>query len=113
MSDLVMKEMPDEVLIYDLKHHKAHCLNQTAALVWRHCDGETSITVIAQALSQELRTTIHEEVVWITLEQLSRSQLLAHSLSKPAAMANVSLVLVLVQRHSQWPTIWFPWAMKW
>ncbi len=37
MSDLVMKEMPDEVLLYDLKQHKAHCLNQAAALVWRYC----------------------------------------------------------------------------
>ena len=73
MDDLVMKEMPDEVLIYDLKQHKAHCLNQTAAMIWRHCDGQTSITAISQTLSQELQTTISKEVVWVALEQLSRS----------------------------------------
>jgi hypothetical protein len=29
----VVQEMPDEVLVYDLKRHKAHCLNKTAAFV--------------------------------------------------------------------------------
>ncbi len=38
-ADLVTKEVADEVLVYDLKSHKAHCLNQTAALVWKYCDG--------------------------------------------------------------------------
>lgn len=28
---LVVQEMPDELLVYDLDRHKAHCLNQTAA----------------------------------------------------------------------------------
>ncbi len=89
-SALVMKEMPDEILLYDLKHHQAHCLNQTAALVWQHCDGATSLTVIAQTLSQELNTTMSEAVVWVALEQLSRAHLLEQQLSKPAARASVS-----------------------
>ena len=37
---LVVQEMPDEVLIYDLDTNKAHCLNQTAAFVWKSCDGK-------------------------------------------------------------------------
>ena len=40
---LVIDELPDEVLVYDLDRHKAHCLNQTAALVWQHCDGKMAI----------------------------------------------------------------------
>ena len=32
---LVIKELPNETLVYDLKTDEAHCLNQTAALVWK------------------------------------------------------------------------------
>jgi len=38
-EDLVIQDIGDEVLVYDLTRHKAHCLNRTAALVWRKCDG--------------------------------------------------------------------------
>ena len=30
-NGLVVQEMPDEVLVYDLDSNKAHCLNETAA----------------------------------------------------------------------------------
>ena len=40
---LVVQDMPDELLVYDVDRHKAHCLNQTAALVWKRCDGKTSV----------------------------------------------------------------------
>ncbi len=26
-DELVVRELPDEVLVYDLRQHKAHCLN--------------------------------------------------------------------------------------
>ncbi len=41
-KNLIVKELPDETLIYDLDSDKAHCLNQTAALVWKNCDGTRS-----------------------------------------------------------------------
>ena len=34
-SELIVKELPDETLVYDLANDKAHCLNHTAALVWK------------------------------------------------------------------------------
>ena len=33
-DELVVEELQDETLVYDLKRHKARCLNRTAALVW-------------------------------------------------------------------------------
>ena len=33
---LVVTELPDELLVYDLERHRAHCLNPTAALVFKH-----------------------------------------------------------------------------
>ena len=90
MSDLVAKEFPGEILIYDLNSHQAHCLNQTTALVWQHCDGKSSITAITQAISQELKADVHEEIIWIALEQLNRSKLLENKITKPTHKAAVS-----------------------
>jgi len=42
-NGIVVQEMPDEVLVYDLDSNKAHCLNQSAALVWKSCDGTNTV----------------------------------------------------------------------
>ncbi|MBA3352846.1 MAG: PqqD family protein, partial [Blastocatellia bacterium] len=46
-NGLVVQEVPDEVLVYDLETNKAHCLNQSAAMIWRSCDGKNSVSEIA------------------------------------------------------------------
>jgi hypothetical protein len=80
---LVIEELPDEVLVYDLKREKAHCLNPIAALVWRHCDGETSVTEMVRLLRAELKTPVGEELVWFALDQLEKSLLLQERLTRP------------------------------
>ena len=47
---LLVHELTDEVLVYDLKRHKAHSLNKTAALVWQRCDGKSGVTEITRLL---------------------------------------------------------------
>jgi hypothetical protein len=71
-SGLVIQEMPDEVLVYDLNTNKAHCLNQTAAKVWMACDGKTSIAEIADRFGRGA----NEDLVWLAIDQLSESDLL-------------------------------------
>jgi hypothetical protein len=71
-SGLVVQEMPDEVLVYDLNSNKAHCLNQTAASVWRACDGKTSVSEIATSFG----AGANEDLVWLAIDQLSESNLL-------------------------------------
>jgi Coenzyme PQQ synthesis protein D (PqqD) len=73
---LVVQELAEEVLVYDQDRHKAHCLNQTAAMVWRQCDGKRTVSEIAGKLSRELKGEVGQEVVWVALEQLSRTHLL-------------------------------------
>ncbi|MFL6228861.1 MAG: PqqD family protein [Pyrinomonadaceae bacterium] len=75
-DELIVRELHDEVLVYDLARDKAHCLNQTAALVWRHCDGLTSVAELARVLSRETDAPVDERVVWLALKQLSRDRLL-------------------------------------
>lgn len=82
---LVVRELPDEVLVYDLERDKAHCLNQTAALVWKHCDGQTGVHEMSQLLEKELNAPVDEKLVWLALDQLSKYNLLEERVSPPAA----------------------------
>ncbi len=89
-NDLIVKEMPDEVLVYDLIRDKAHCLNHTAALIWNYCDGRTSVPRIAGRLEKELNTTVDERVVWLALNHLSKNHLLEESVVPPAFMMGIN-----------------------
>jgi hypothetical protein len=82
-EDLVVQELPDEVMVYDLKRHKAHCLNHTAAFIWQHCDGQTSTAELASLLQQEAGAPVDEEVVWYTLDKLKKAELLEGNLAVP------------------------------
>ena len=75
-AGLVVQEVPDEVLVYDLDTNKAHCLNKTAAAVWRFCDGKSSVPEIAKFLSSEMGTKVDDDLVWLAIDQLNESSLL-------------------------------------
>ncbi len=75
-DDLIVKELGRELAIYDEREHRAHELNATAASVWRHCDGEKSVSDIAAALAAESELPADEEIVELALDQLSRGGLL-------------------------------------
>jgi hypothetical protein len=73
---LLVRELNDEVLVYDLERHKAHCLNTTAALVWRRCDGQTRISEITQAIQSASGRSLDDDAVWFAIEQLKRAHLI-------------------------------------
>lgn len=73
---LVIEQMTNEVLVYDLKSHKAHCLNLTSALIWQHCNGKNNVARIAQLASRDLQATVSEDVVLLALNQLEKFHLL-------------------------------------
>lgn len=74
--NLVIQELPGEVLVYDLDTHKAHCLNESAALVWRSCDGDRSVTDIVAEFESSGLGKVSEDFVWLALDQLNESSLL-------------------------------------
>ena len=89
-KNLIVRELPDETLIYDLDSDKAHCLNQTAALVWQNCDGTRSPRDLADYLEEKLGATVPEDVVWLALHQLERFKLLCEPVSKPPRLRGMS-----------------------
>lgn len=88
-EQLVIQELPDEVLVYDLERHKAHCLNETSALVWKHCDGKTTVAEMTRLLGMRLATPIDDDVVLLALSQLRRFRLLEEG-SAAVGMLKVS-----------------------
>lgn len=87
---VVVRELPDEMLVYDLDTHRAVCLNSTAAAVWRLCDGRRSAEDIRRALEKSAGGAIPEELVWLALEQLGKDKLLDARVPRPAALAGIS-----------------------
>ena len=73
---LVLRELPQEILIYDTETHEAHCLNETAAFVWQQCDGTRTVPEIVATACSRFDAALDEEVVWVALEDLWRRQLL-------------------------------------
>jgi hypothetical protein len=88
---LVINELPEEIIIYDLETNEAHCLNRTASLVWKHCDGRTTPAKIAANLQKELKAPVNEDLVWYALGQLGKDRLLIESIARPPAAAGVQL----------------------
>jgi hypothetical protein len=87
---LVVDDLPDEVLVYDRNNHQAHCLNRSAALVWRYCDGKRSPSEIARRLTAELDTPFSEDLVLVALNQLENQELLVRVAASPAQFAVLS-----------------------
>jgi hypothetical protein len=87
---LVVKEVSGEVLVYDLDRDRAHCLNQTAALVWKYCDGHTSVARIAKSLEKDLHAPVDQKVVWYALLQLEKDHLLEQRIVPPAIIAGMN-----------------------
>lgn len=83
-ENLVVRELDDETLVYDLQRNEAHCLNLTAALVWQHCDGAMTATQAARSLQSKLGVPVDTDLVWLAIRQLERFHLVESSVKSPA-----------------------------
>jgi Coenzyme PQQ synthesis protein D (PqqD) len=82
-SQLIVEAMAEETLVYDLRRHKAHYLNPTAALVWRCCHERKSLAETVALLDSGLPAAEAETIVWMALDRLERAHLLTESPSFP------------------------------
>ncbi len=89
-AGVVVRELVEEVLVYDLETHKAVCLNSTAAQVWRLCDGRRTAADIRRALEKSADGPVPEEFVWLALEQLGRDRLLDARVPRPARLVGIT-----------------------
>jgi hypothetical protein len=89
-QDLLVEELSSEVLVYDVEQDRAHCLNETAAFVWKRCDGQNTPQDIARLLGSTVNSTVDEKVVWLALDQLAENDLLERSLVMPPSIAGMN-----------------------
>lgn len=78
-SDILVQDLEDELLIYDLRIDKAFCLNQTSALVFQLCDGARTASEISELMSKKLGILVSEDFVWLALQELEKENLLGNS----------------------------------
>jgi hypothetical protein len=79
---LLTRELKDELLVYERDEHRAHCLNHTAAVVFRNADGTRTVADLALLLAPEGDRAAGESVVAEALARLAEAGLLE---SEPAA----------------------------
>src|SRR5258708_1930129 len=75
-NGLLIRELPDELLVYDLERFQAHCLNALAALVWRSCDGKTAVEELSRRVRDTFGVSEPDHLVLLALEELHQAQLL-------------------------------------
>jgi hypothetical protein len=75
-THLVQKELGGELLLCDLKTKRAFSLNQAAAVVWKHADGQTSIDELARLVAEATGTPADHRVVDFALRALDRDGLM-------------------------------------
>ena len=69
-GELVVQKTDCETLLYDLKSHKAFCLNETSSLIWEHCDGKTDVKDFA------VENELNEEIIELALDKFQQNNLL-------------------------------------
>jgi hypothetical protein len=84
-AGLVVQDMHDEVLVYDLVTNKAHCLNESAATVWRSCNGSRGIKEIIESFEKVTGTRVAEDFVWLAIHQLHENGLMEGAIETPFA----------------------------
>jgi hypothetical protein len=86
-TDLVVEPADDQLLVYDQRTDRAHRLNRTAAIVFRHADGTRTIADLAEVLTAELGEIADEDLVLISLDHLQQADLLDEGPARDATAA--------------------------
>lgn len=90
VENIIVQELPDEVLVCDTTTNRMFCLNQTAAEVWKLADGTRNIKEISRLLSKKFHSNVGEELVSFALMELSKENLLAEKMPTNEVFQNLS-----------------------
>ncbi len=76
VSDMVVSDYQDEVLIYDLRTNRCHSLNKTAFSVWSACNGNRDLDQIARQIKGNPASDYGRKLVILALNDLARLDLI-------------------------------------
>jgi Coenzyme PQQ synthesis protein D (PqqD) len=75
-KDTIVRQLSDELLVYDKATNKAHCLNESATEIWNLCDGKRAVADIVHLLKKNAKAPIDEQMLWMALIKLEKAGLL-------------------------------------
>lgn len=78
-DNIVVQNLENETLIYNLETNKVFCLNETSALVYQACNGQTNFEEIKN------KHNLPDEIVFLALDLLKKENLLEESFISPLA----------------------------
>lgn len=83
-ANIVVQGLGKEVLVYDLSSHKAYNLNETAAVIYQACDGQTTFEDLKR------RHKFTDGLIYLALDGLRDDHLLETNASFASPFAGVS-----------------------
>lgn len=94
-KDIIIQEVDDECLVYDVKTHKALCLNTVSAEIWKRCDGTTTVQEVAEMIGKQMNIKLDKDFVWLAIADLEKNKLLIGEVKRPSEFENLSRRKVL------------------
>jgi hypothetical protein len=85
-----VRNLDDEVLVYDLERNQAHCLSPGAGQLWRRCDGFTTVGEMVELLRTEIEPEANEQAVRHILLQLGKDHPLEEQVSRPLSERGIT-----------------------
>ena len=81
-SGFLLRPVGDQLVVFDQARQRLHVLSRTAAIVWRHCDGQHTVTELMKLVGDELGAPADESLITLALEQLDEARLLEEQLAR-------------------------------
>ena len=78
-ANIVVQNLRDETLIYDLTTNQAFCLNETSAVVFNYCDGKQTFANL------KAEHNLTDEIIFLALDGLKKENLLETQYVSPFA----------------------------
>ena len=75
----------DGLHVFDHQQQQTYALNTTSALVWQHCDGQTTPEQLMELLRQKCNVSRAqaEQLTWLALDELGKANLLEAEVARP------------------------------
>jgi hypothetical protein len=80
----------DGLHVFDHQQQQAYALNTTSALVWQHCDGQTTPEQLMELLRQKCNVSRAqaEQLTWLALDELGKANLLEAQAARPRPLSS-------------------------
>jgi Coenzyme PQQ synthesis protein D (PqqD) len=80
----------DGLQVFDDQQQQAYALNTTSALVWQHCDGQTTPEQLMELVRQNLNVSRAqaEQLTWLALDELGKANLLEAEVARPHQLSS-------------------------